>query len=74
MCCNVYHLIAHFTVHRRHPLDEKKTCSLCLCDPDSVTPTKLYTIKELVMMETYIAGFHKNFYITEIQNLPFHLP
>ena len=31
-------------------------------------PEKLYTRKELVMMETYSAYFHTSFYIPEIQN------
>ena len=37
-------------------------------------PEKLYTRKELVMMETYSAYFHTSFYIPEIQNITFHLP
>ena len=49
-------------------------CSLCFQYPDTVTPSKLYTIKELVIMETYIADFYTIFYIPEIQKLAFHLP
>ena len=41
--------------------------------PDPVTNEILYTIKDLVMMETFIADFHKRFYIPLIQNLSFHL-
>ena len=37
-------------------------------------PTKLYTIKELVMTETSIDDFHTSLYIPEIQKLAFHLP
>ena len=40
--------------------------------PDS--STKIYTRKELVMMETTISGFHTSFYIPAIQKLAFHLP
>ena len=39
-----------------------------------MTPAKLYTRKELFMMETYIADFRTSFYIPEIQKLSFHLP
>ena len=35
---------------------------------------KIYTRKELVMMEPKISGFHTCFYIPAIQNLAFHLP
>ena len=40
--------------------------------PDS--STKIYTIKELLMMETTISDFHTSFYIPAIQNLAFRLP
>ena len=33
----------------------------------------MYT-KELVLLETSITEFHKQFYIPEIKKLPFHLP
>ena len=36
--------------------------------------TKIYTRKELVMMETTISDSHKSFYIPDIQKLAFHLP
>ena len=36
--------------------------------------TNIYTRKELVLMETYIAEFHQNFYIPEIRKLEFHFP
>ena len=35
---------------------------------------KIYTRKELVMMETTIYNFQTSFYIPSIQNLAFHLP
>ena len=35
--------------------------------------TKIYTRKELVMMETTILEFNTSFYITDIQKLDFHL-
>ena len=43
-------------------------------DTATVTPAKLYTIKELVVVETSIADFHTSVYIPEIENLAFHLP
>ena len=36
--------------------------------------TKLYTRKELVMMETTISDFNTSFYIPAIHKLAFHLP
>ena len=36
--------------------------------------TKIYTRKELVMMERTISDFHTSFYMSAIQKLAFHLP
>ena len=36
--------------------------------------TKIYTRKELVMMETIISNFHASFYIPAIQKFAFYLP
>ena len=63
---HVYHLISHCKVHGRLPLYEKNHFCLCLSDPASVPPEKLYTRKYLVIMETYIADFHASFYIPVI--------
>ena len=60
-------------MHLRRPLDKNKICGLCFQYPATVTPAKIYTRKELVMMEIYIADFHTSFYITAIQNFAFHL-
>ena len=38
------------------------------------TSTKIYTRKELVMMDTTVSDFHTSFYIPAIQKLAFHLP
>ena len=48
----------------------------CKCQQDtaSVKSTKIYIIKELVMMETTISHFHTSFYIPEVQKLAFHIP
>ena len=51
---HTYHLIARCKVHGRHPLDKNKMCCLCFQDPATVTTAKLYSKKELVMMEIYL--------------------
>ena len=47
-----------------------------MCKQESLPDksTKIYTRKELIMMETTISDFHTSFYIPAIQNLAFHLP
>ena len=69
---HIYHLIARFIVHGRRPLDKKKICRLCFQDPYTVTHEKLYTRKEIFMMETSIADLHTSFYIPAIQKITFH--
>ena len=68
---HIYHLIARCTTHGRLPLTNKKSCRWCQHDTASGQPTKIYTRKELVMMETIISNFHTSFYILEIQKLAF---
>ena len=41
--------------------------------PISYRTAKVYTQKELVLIETSITEFHEKFYILEIQKLVFHL-
>ena len=47
-----------------------------MCKQESLPDksTKIYTRKELVMMETTISDFHTSFYIPAIHKLDFHLP
>ena len=47
-----------------------------MCKQESLPDksTKIYTRKELVIMETTIYDFHTSFYIPAIQKLDFHLP
>ena len=47
-----------------------------MCEQESLPDksTKIYTRKELVMMETTISYFHTSFYIPAIPKLAFHLP
>ena len=66
---HIYHLIASCTVYGILPLYEKKLFCSCLQNPDYVPPVKLYTRKELVMIETYITEFYTSFYITEIKKI-----
>ena len=59
---NIYHLIACCTKHGRLLLTDKKSCRKCQQDTASGQPTKIYTRKELVTMETTISNFHASFY------------
>ena len=45
ICFIIYNLIAHFSVHVRLPLDERKICRLCLQYPATVSPEKPCTRK-----------------------------
>ena len=47
---------------------------MCKQESSPDKSTKIYTIKELVMMETTISDVHICFYIPAIQKLEFHLP
>ena len=40
----------------------------------SVTPVRVYTRKELVLLENLIPEFHNKYYIPEIKSLVFNLP
>ena len=71
---HVYHIIGRCTTHGRISLKDKNICYMFKQESLSDTSTKIYTRKELVMMETTISNFHTSFYIPAIQNLAFHLP
>ena len=58
---HLYHLIACFTKHGRLPLSDNKICGECQQDTASVKSNKIYTRKELVMMDTTISNFHTSF-------------
>ena len=47
---------------------------MCKQESSPDKSTKIYTRKELVMMENSMFDFHTSFYIPAIQNLDFHLP
>ena len=71
---HIYHIIAQCTAHGRLPLNDKKICNMSKQYYDSEQPTRIYTRKEIVMMEKTISNFHTNFYIQKVQKLEFHLP
>ena len=48
---HIYHMIAHCTKHARLPLTDRKIWHKCQQDT-----TKIYTRKELVMMEIYYSN------------------
>ena len=51
-----------------------KKIRICKQDSASEQSTKIFTRKELVMMETKISNFHTSFYIPDIQKLVLHIP
>ena len=69
----IYHLIAHGITRGRLMLNDSKNCRMCKQYYDSEQPTKVYTRKELVIIETTISNFHTSFFIPEIQKLTCHL-
>ena len=51
-----YYLNAsRYNVHGIHPYEEQTTCSICSTDLSYATHGKLYTQKELVLLETLIS-------------------
>ena len=65
----IYHIIACFTTYVRHLLNDRKICRKCKQDSVSEQPTKIYTRKELVIMETKNYNSHTSFCIPEIPKL-----
>ena len=61
-------------MHGRNFFNEKKQFQFCETYTDSIFTAKLYTIKELVMMDSSILDFHQYLYIPEIKIIAFHLP
>ena len=47
---------------------------MCSTNPSYSTPGKLYTRKELMLLETLISEFHKKYHTPAIKKLEFHLP
>ena len=64
---HVFQHIERCAVHGRRSFDEKKQCQLCETSSYSIVTEKLYTRKELVVMDSSTVDFHQDFYITAIQ-------
>ena len=62
-----------FTVRGRCQ-PNKKTCLLCFYVTQPQSSAKIYTKKELVMMDTYIDDFHTIFYVPSIKKIAFYVP
>ena len=58
---HICQLIARCTKHVRLLVNDKKICRECQQDTASGKSTKLYTRKELFMIETTISNFHTSF-------------
>ena len=71
---HIYHIIGRCAIHGRLSLKYKNICSMCKQEYSPDKYTKIYTRKELVMMETSISDFHTSFYIPAIHKLAFYLP
>ena len=74
MCSHIYNIITRCKTHGRLLLTGKKICRKCKQDTASEQSTKIYTRKDLVIMETTIYTFHTSLYIPDIQKLEFHIP
>ena len=71
---HIYHIIGCCTTHRRISLKDKSICYMCKQESLPDKSTKIYTRKDLVMMETTISNFHNSFYVPAIHKLDFHMP
>ena len=69
---DIYKMVSHCKVTRWLPPDGK--CMLCSATPQTEPKAKIYTRKELVMMETSIYDFHTILYIPSIKNISFNVP
>ena len=58
---HIYHIIRRCTNHGRIPLKDNKIYYMCKQESSPDTYTKIYTRKELVMMETKISEFNTIF-------------
>ena len=71
---HIYHLIASCTSRRRIPLNDKKVVACVNSIMFQNNLQKIYTRKELVMMNTTISYFCTSFYIPANHKLVFALP
>ena len=71
---HVFKIFSYFTLHVRCTFEEKLRLELCSTVQPEKENAKVYSQKEIVLMETYISDFDKQYYIVEIKKLSFHLP
>ena len=71
---NTYHIIASCTAHGRTTSKDKNICCKCKQESSTDKSTKIYTRKEIVMMQTTMYYFNTGEYIPSIKRLDFHLP
>ena len=71
---HIYHTIGRCIAHGRIPLKEKKIYYMYEQESLPDSSTKIYTRKELVMMDKTISDFHTCFFIPDIQKLAFNQP
>ena len=71
---HVYRNVSCCKIYGRCPYEEGTTCSMCSTMLRNYTTAKLYTWKDIVLIDTLIREFNNNFYILEIQKLEFYLP
>ena len=67
ICFHVYINISRCIMHDIYPYEERKTCSKCSTMHITDISTKLYTRKDIVLLETPITEFYESVYIPEIQ-------
>ena len=65
----VYKHIAHCTIHDRYLFRKINPFNCVSFSIDSIENSKVYTRKELVVMESSIMEFRRDLYIPEIQKL-----
>ena len=69
---HVYINVSHCTMHGIHPNGENTTCCMFSTVASADTTEKIYTQKDIVLLQKYITESHKKFYILAIQKLVFN--
>ena len=55
---HIYHIIGRCAIHGKLSLKDKTICSMCKQESSPDKSSKIYTRKEIVIMETSISDFH----------------
>ena len=66
---HIYHIISHCTTHCRLLLNYTKSFRKWKHDYASEESTRIYTRKEIVMMETNISNFHTSFILEMVVSI-----